>query len=172
MECGRNLSRIRNGGSSVPKNGELVYCLMGDVEDPLEPVDSVIVSRATKFVHCLPDRRLDVVDVGENGDNAPLCGWTSGIKRDGADLEMFSNSWYGLYGSWSVTAGVVSFGCSSSWSRASRRETVSSKTLVLDLPGPSLYSHSSSLGCRRHGPQVGLTPSHFCSSELAYSGAS
>jgi len=47
---------------------------MGDVEDPLEPVDSVIVSRAAKFVHCLPDGRLDVVDVGENGDNAPLCG--------------------------------------------------------------------------------------------------
>lgn len=30
-----------------------------------------------------------------------------------------------------------------------------------DRPGPSAYSHSSSLGCLRHGPQTGLTPSHF-----------
>ena len=65
---------------------------MGDVEDPLEPVESVIVSRAAKFVHCLPDGRLEVVDVGENGDNELLCGCTSGIKRDGVDVEMFSDS--------------------------------------------------------------------------------
>lgn len=102
-----------------------------------------------------------MVDVGEKGDNTLVCGWTSGIKRLGADLELASDSWYGLYGSCSVTGGVVSFGCSSSCRRASSRETVSSRTLVLDLPGPSLYSHSSSLGCRRHGPHVGLTPSHF-----------
>ena len=58
--------------TSVPRYGELVYCRRGDAEDPLDPVDSVIVSRAAKFVHCLPDGRLDVVDVGEKGDDAPL----------------------------------------------------------------------------------------------------
>jgi hypothetical protein len=51
-----------------------VYCRLGDEEEPLEPVDSVIVSSAAKFVHFLPDGRLDVVEDGENGDNALLGG--------------------------------------------------------------------------------------------------
>lgn len=67
-------SGISHEHTSVPKNGELGYCRIGDLEDPLEPVESVIASSAAKFVHCLLDGRLDVVDVGENGDNALLCG--------------------------------------------------------------------------------------------------
>lgn len=38
---------------------------------------------------------------------------------------------------------------------------MSSSAFVLDLVGPSEYSHSSSLGCFRQGPQIGLIPSHF-----------
>jgi hypothetical protein len=59
------------------------------LEDPLEPVDSVIVSRAAKFVHCLPEGRLDVVEVGENGDNTPCA---SGMMSEGADFERLCDS--------------------------------------------------------------------------------
>ena len=60
-----------------------------------------------------------------------------------------------------MTDGVELSGFSSSSSLASKRETVSSNTFVLDRPGPSAYSHSSSLGWTSHGPQIGLLPSHF-----------
>ena len=45
-----------------------------------------------------------------------------------------------------MTEGVELSGFSSSSNLASNRETVSSKTFVLDLPAPSAYSQSSSLG--------------------------
>jgi hypothetical protein len=43
---------------------------IGDVEDPLDdPVNSVFVLSAENVFQCLPEGRLDVVDVGEKGDN-------------------------------------------------------------------------------------------------------
>lgn len=60
-----------------------------------------------------------------------------------------------------MTEGVELSGFSNSSNLASNRDTVSSSTFVLDLPGPSAYSHSSSLGWVRQGPQIGFSPSHF-----------
>jgi len=77
---------VRKLGSSVPRNGELVYCLRGDEEEPLEPPDSVLVSKAEKVLQAWPEGRLEVVDVGEKGDNG-LYGCVSGINSDGGSFE-------------------------------------------------------------------------------------
>jgi hypothetical protein len=42
---------------------------IGDVEEPLEPVDSVFAERAENDCQCLPEGRLEVVEEGENGES-------------------------------------------------------------------------------------------------------
>ena len=55
--------------TSTPRNGEATWPLtVFDDDDPLEPVDSVFASSAEKVCQCLPEGRLDVVEVGEKGE--------------------------------------------------------------------------------------------------------
>ena len=73
---------------------------IGDVEDPLDdPVNSVFVLSAENVFQCLPEGRLDVVDVGENGDNESelYIAGDSGIFKGGD----FERRWtlYPWYGS-------------------------------------------------------------------------
>lgn len=74
--------------TSVPKKGELKGIFRrGELEDPLEPVGSVVGLSAEKVFQCLPDGRLDDVDVGENGESGANAAGSGGIKR-GGDLDM------------------------------------------------------------------------------------
>ena len=41
----------------------------GDVEVPLEPVNSVFALSGERFAQGLPEGRLDVVELGENGES-------------------------------------------------------------------------------------------------------
>ena len=56
--------------TSAPRKGELEgRYRRGECEDdPLEPVGSVLGLSAAKVFQCLPEGRLDDVEVGENGD--------------------------------------------------------------------------------------------------------
>jgi hypothetical protein len=50
--------------------------------EPLEPVDEVIASRVAKLFQCLPEGRLEVVDVGEKGEWGPRWEGSSSGERD------------------------------------------------------------------------------------------
>jgi len=68
----------------------------GDLEEPLDPVDSDFGSSVdNKFCRCIPEGRLDVVEVGEKGES--LRGDGSGRCR-GGDFDRRWN-WKGEYGS-------------------------------------------------------------------------
>lgn len=56
---------------------------MGEVDDPLEPVGSVFASSVEKVCQCLPEGRLEVVEVGENGESGLRTSGDSGICRGG-----------------------------------------------------------------------------------------
>jgi hypothetical protein len=56
---------------------------MGEVDEPLEPVDSVFASSAENDCQCLPEGRLEVVEVGENGESWPKTSDASGMCTGG-----------------------------------------------------------------------------------------
>ena len=52
----------------MPRNGAGAERLtVFEDDEPLEPVDSVFASSAENVCQCLPEGRLDVVEVGEKG---------------------------------------------------------------------------------------------------------
>lgn len=55
-------------------------------DDPLEPVGSVLGLSAERVFQCLPEGRLDEVDVGEKGDNGAY-GTGSGGMMIGGDRD-------------------------------------------------------------------------------------
>lgn len=57
--------------------------LIGEVDEPLEPVDSVFASSAENDCQCLPEGRLEVVEVGENGESCPNTSDVSGMCTGG-----------------------------------------------------------------------------------------
>jgi hypothetical protein len=59
---------------------------LGEVEDPLDPVNSVFALSAENVFQCLPEGRLDVVEVGENGESGAKTAVDSGMCT-GGDLE-------------------------------------------------------------------------------------
>jgi hypothetical protein len=69
----------------MPKNGAAPGRLVVfDEDEPLEPIDSVFASSAEKFCQCLPEGRLDVVDVGEKGlKTVGESAWNKGGDLDG-----------------------------------------------------------------------------------------
>ena len=78
-------SRGDDQHTSAPRKGELegMYRRGEREDDPLEPVGSVLGLSAEKVFQCLPDGRLDDVDVGENGDSGAKGAGSGGIKRGG-----------------------------------------------------------------------------------------
>lgn len=60
---------------------------IGVVDDPLEPINSAFASSIVNDCQCLPEGRLDVVDVGENGEMPENIGTGSGMDNCGGDFE-------------------------------------------------------------------------------------
>lgn len=59
---------------------------VGDEEDPLDPVNSVFSLSVEKVCQCLPEGRLDVVEVGEKGERGANGADGSGMYK-GGDLD-------------------------------------------------------------------------------------
>ena len=69
----------------MPRNDAGAWRLVVfDDDEPLEPVDSVFASSAEKFCQCLPEGRLEAVDVGEKGlKTVGESAWNKGGDVDG-----------------------------------------------------------------------------------------
>lgn len=65
-------------GPSPVKSRHTSVLEAGDIDinwregETLVPVDGVIASRAAKLYQCLPEGRLEVVEVGEKGELGPI----------------------------------------------------------------------------------------------------